>query len=61
MPEPSDACKMCRMRAQAMGEMAAQGLDGEEGMANLPGKPGSAVRRTIIAGTWVAFFQECQQ
>jgi len=59
MPEPSDACKMCRMRAQAMGEMAAQGQ--EEGMANLPGKPGSAVRRTIIAGTWVTFFQECQQ
>ena len=57
MPEPSDACKMCRMRAQAMGEMAAQ----EEGMANLPGKPGSAVRRTIIAGTWVGFFQACQQ
>ena len=54
MPEPSDACKMCRMRAQAMGEMAAQGQ--EEGMANLPGKPGSAVRRTITAGTWVAFF-----
>jgi len=60
MPEPSDACKMCRMRAQAMGEMAAQGLDEAVGM-NLPGKPGSAVRRTITAGTWLAFFQECQQ
>ena len=55
MPEPSDACKMCRMRAQAMAEGMA------EGMANLPGKPGSAVRRTITAGTWVAFFPECQQ
>ena len=61
MPEPSDACKMCRMRVQALGEMAAQGLDEEEGMANLPGKPGSAVRRIIIAGTWVAFCQECQK
>ena len=30
--------------------------------ADLPGMaPDSAVSRAIIAGIWVAFFQECQQ